>query len=373
MGMVVKKELAEGFYSSYLSYLWEITSEEVFPEEVIIPNSSWERYIDLIWNINGFQPPIKEVDPFLIPITDLVVNNVDVVIGFSGGKDSLACALKASEEGLRPTLYHVKGITRSNSYAEEQATKSIAVYKNFPMHIGKISYKGSTSRIESPVRNSLVLSYMIDYMVEHGITMAMLGTHLVERVGNENGYKVNISGNSDCLEVTQAFIEAIRGTFKQFRVLASVNNFETCCMWLFSKYPRESALASSCFMADRLKDYRRNLNINKFGIKELPKYFCLNCMKCCREYLCLYYAGLLGDMVAEDMEGVVSHCTEVLRNKLISLGENKKVVNSLSDKEVFCKFIQDYKYVEEFVEDSKSIEKYMKLYCIEPNEILLNI
>lgn len=373
--MTLNKKYAIGFYSQYMSYLWEITSGETFPDIVEIPNEAWNEYINSLWIGHNQSIPEKKINTNLIPLSNKTqkekVNN-KVVIGFSGGKDSLVVALRMQEEGFTPIMFHVKGLTRSTGYTESLASREIALKNNWEYIEEKISYNGKTNYLESPVRNHLVLSYMIDYMINNNITNAGIGLEIEDKVFNTSFEERKDNGFSDGVDFTQLFIKAIKNTFQDFTLYGAIGSKVSGTIWLFDKYKDIAMESNSCMLADRVKEYTRNKKMVKFGIHKLPKYNCLCCKKCCQDYLILYKANILGDMVADDMENATKSCYKTIRNKLKSLmGKNKKELKNVKDDDLINYIIKDYKkYIDSYKINKKSVENDLKLFIIETNKIV---
>ena len=344
--MTLNKKYAIGFYSQYMSYLWEITSGETFPDIVEIPNEAWNEYINSLWIGHNQSIPEKKINTNLIPLSNKTqkekVNN-KVVIGFSGGKDSLVVALRMQEEGFIPIMFHVKGLTRSTGYTESLASREIALKNNWEYIEEKISYNGKTNYLESPVRNHLVLSYMIDYMINNNITNAGIGLEIEDKVFNTSFEERKDNGFSDGVDFTQLFIKAIKNTFQDFTLYGAIGSKVSGTIWLFDKYKDIAMESNSCMLADRVKEYTRNKKMVKFGIHK-----------------------------SDDMENATKSCYKTIRNKLKSLmGKNKKELKNVKDDDLINYIIKDYKkYIDSYKINKKSVENDLKLFIIETNKIV---
>lgn len=370
--MTLDKSNAIGDYSLYMSYLWELTSKDIFPKSVEIPNKFWEEYIDALWIGHNQNIPYKIINPTLISNNSYVSKESNkVVVGFSGGKDSLTVALKLQEQGFVPIMYHIKGLTRSTSYTEALSAREVAIEGKWEYIEKKINYKGKTKYIESPVRNHLVLSYIIDYMIENNLNKAGMGLEIEDKVLNTTIETRIDNGFSDGIDFTQLFVKAIRETFPEFVLYDAVGSKISDTIWLFDKYRNIAMKSNSCMMTDRIKTYKRNNKMTEFGIHNLPKYNCLCCKKCCQDYIVLYKAGLLGDMTADNLEDALKSCYKTIRNKIKSLmGERKKEINNVRDDDLINYIIKDYNtYINNYKKNKSSIEKDLRLFTIEPNNI----
>jgi 7-cyano-7-deazaguanine synthase in queuosine biosynthesis len=310
-----------GGYVNYLKYLWEITSQDVFPSEVEVPNEGWIDLINTIWNGCHFAAPKININPFLIEeyITDGTVYTTDVVVGYSGGKDSLAVALTLQEYGYTPILMHIQGLTRSTSSIELKSTKEVAEKTGWPLEINKLSYKGDNPYIESPVRNFLVLAYMIEYMLEKNINKAAMGIETTDKTRYVPIEEHKNNGFSDGIDTVQLFVKAIRYTFKDFVLLDSIESKPAMTVWLYKKYKDLFDISSSCFCTDRFLLSKRQKYMKRYNLKYLPKYNCFCCRKCAQDYLILKEAGIK-DWDQADGKEAEAYAKKVIQNALESRG-----------------------------------------------------
>ena len=91
-----------------------------------------------------------------------VTKTNNVVVCFSGGKDSTALAVKLKQEGKNVFLYFLKGINKS--YSDEYIRASnIASLLNLPLFIDEVHLSGKNMFKENPVKNQVIATLAFNY------------------------------------------------------------------------------------------------------------------------------------------------------------------------------------------------------------------
>jgi predicted PP-loop superfamily ATPase len=113
----------------------------------------------------------------------------DVVVAFSGGKDSVATVLKLKSQGKTPHLFHVVGINKS--YPDEiKHAKELAAKLGLELHIERVSQIGNTSFKESPIKNQVIASMALDYAIANGIGGSVaFGDFTTDNINNSQFYE----------------------------------------------------------------------------------------------------------------------------------------------------------------------------------------
>ena len=78
-------------------------------------------------------------------------------IAFSGGKDCLATAIRAEQEGYKPTLVYVSGVNKSLP-SERRHAYAVAEAIGYPVMEVKINISGNKEYNEHPLKNILMQS-----------------------------------------------------------------------------------------------------------------------------------------------------------------------------------------------------------------------
>lgn len=268
-------------YIDYMIYLFQATSENVFPNPVDVPNSAWNEYIDILYSRCGQPIPEKHITNSLHEI-DIPESNSKILLAFSGGKDSVAHAAYLVDHGFDTTLFFVRNANRAypNEY---HVAQKIASMLDCKLAEDTLRYKGSVNRAESPVKNHLILSLMIDYMQANQITKCACGTYLEDTLQKTSTF----FGLSDAYEFYRAFEKAIQATFPNFKWICWFKSEVHALSYLVNKHPELIPEYQSCLLPDRYRKRVKAANEKKHNIILMPNR-CGSCWKCAQEYLILH-------------------------------------------------------------------------------------
>lgn len=268
-------------YIDYMLYLFKVTSEEIYPNPIEIPTEAWEDYIDILYTRSGQEIPEKVITNCL-PIIDIPVSGNKIVLAFSGGKDSVAHAAYLKDKGFDATLFYVKNANRSYPHEYDVATK-ISGMLNQKLIVEPLRYSGKVSKAESPVKNHVILSLIIHYMINNGITKCACGTYLEDTLSTISTQ----FGLSDAYEFYLAFEKAIKSTFPNFHWICWFKSDVHALAYLVNYHPELIPEYQSCLLPDRYRKRVREANERKYHIELLPNR-CGSCWKCAQEYLILH-------------------------------------------------------------------------------------
>jgi len=99
----------------------------------------------------------------------VTVRPKDLLLAFSGSKDSLAAALLAGEAGYNVTLYHVAGVNPAFTKSELEHARCLAELLQMPLAFGELKLGKSTKfYTEHPIKNHLILAMMVQYGFRSG-------------------------------------------------------------------------------------------------------------------------------------------------------------------------------------------------------------
>ena len=127
----------------------------------------FKKYIDTLSSL-GFKQKARTT--FTIPKYRYEINeeNNKLLLLFSGGKDSTAAAIRFKELGYDVILYFLQGI--NPAYMDEiDRAKAVAEKLELPLVIEYMKVSGSGDFLENPTKNQLILSFAINYGIEHNI------------------------------------------------------------------------------------------------------------------------------------------------------------------------------------------------------------
>lgn len=267
----------------------------------------------LITSVYPETPVIFNVTTLDYTVDGTNFNNKDVLVGFTGGKDSVSTVLKLKELGYNPILFYLKGINRS--YPNEHIiVNQLAIELNCPvvMPVIKLSYKkGEKSHfIENPIKNQYILSLMVDYGIEHGIKLYSMGNHTKDVYESTNVF----AGLSDALELFEHFESFIKLHFPQFKYITPLHDDHEAYT-ILSDHPNIIEKVMSCMGAYRYRNRLSKLNSEKYSITVLPNR-CYSCYKCCAEWIYYNRCSVVG---FEDNPLFYKHCIDILRKNIESV------------------------------------------------------
>lgn len=316
-------------FIDWMLYLFQVTSEEVYPTTLHVPTKEFEEYINILYTRSNQPMPELIVDG--IPLINVKDDVNHVVLAFSGGKDSVAHAAFLKDYGMNPILYHIKRINRSYPN-ETNVAHDIANMLQVPIVEDYIQYSGKVSRAESPVKNHLILSLIIEYMRQNNLTRCACGTYFDDNLARTPTY----FGLSDAYEFYLAFEKGVKSFFPNFKWLCWFNSEFQAVSYLVHKHPELIPHYQSCILPDR---YRKNIkaaNERKYHIELLPNR-CLSCWKCAQEYSILSQLGYLPP-VSKELE---QHILDQFRKDLPKVMDEKEleVFDVSNDAEVINHYI----------------------------------
>lgn len=260
--------------------LYAVLSEEqgntlVYPQF----DSSLQGIVDLFnrwtrseWQISGVvenYPSVKSI------------KNNNLILAFSGGKDSIASAIKWKNAGYNVYLYHMRHI--NPSFADEwKCAKRSAELLDMPIFFDDIKFSGHHMYMEHPMKNMIIANGALSYGIREGITTNIAFGNYTSSMLIDNPFD-RCAG--DCMDMWDSYNAVIQRVLPRFRIWANLENMgETLGLLADRTDLLNSSL--SCLCRHSLRDYRRSWVKSKFGI-DLFQNRCGSCYKCCVEYIYL--------------------------------------------------------------------------------------
>lgn len=201
-------------------------------------------------------------------------------IAFSGGKDCLATAIRAEQEGYKPTLVYVSGVNKSLP-SERRHAYAVADAIGYPIMEVKINISGSKEYNEHPLKNILILCLLIDLGAKHGATAFGLG-NIFEENSTHGSLDYDLS---DSFDMIRAFNRFCKGIIPHYRYLTYIHdNLQS----FYTVYKRDKGLVSllsTCITPDYRKPMIHRSNVRKYGSDCVLDDCCGSCYKCADLYL----------------------------------------------------------------------------------------
>ena len=275
--------------------MYENFNKETFDS---VPNVPVEMisFSDMVYNAHN-QTYTFTRNP-IIEKRELTRSNDDVVVlGFSGGLDSVFQALRLIDSGYKVVLFHLKGV---NTYENGQGTKhSIHIADKLKQRgveyveceIKKTNDKSNAYKQhwpENPIKNQLILAMMIDYCIVNGYHKISLGDDFDLSI-DDAMVGVNLT---DSRELTQEFLKCICSLVSGIEFIPiekgqdKLKRLKTIEQYgLLDDY-------YSCVLPGRFNATRHESNEQKYNVT-LSKNNCgCSCRKCAMHNLLMHYGGV---------------------------------------------------------------------------------
>lgn len=205
-------------------------------------------------------------------------------VGFSGGKDSTAAAIRILKAGGEPRLFYVKGVNKSYP-EEEDAAQRVASALRVGLVKRWVQVIGSSDYVENPVKNQLILAMMVDTF-PHVNNFAM-GNLLCD---STEEYDISC-GYSNCQEMFDAAMPVMHFSNHKAKYSHLLENDTESLRTIVDFDVSLLNDVQSCMTPIRYREKLRTDNQKKYNIR-LFKNRCGSCYKCAIEWLHLMLWGL---------------------------------------------------------------------------------
>lgn len=323
MIQITETDMIEGYFTDTMLPYFELFSANIDKyefncEKSLIP------YFDLILDTLKKDKEITSVDDKDIKF-DIPVNDKDVLVAFSGGKDSVASALWLRDNGYNPILVFITNT--SNSYPNElEVAMNFAEKENMEMIVKYIKKKGKYDFPDNPTKNNFILCQLIDIGIQRGITKYTTGCFKHDTLNDVNP----LYNMSDTYELWLLFNDWVKVHFPNYEMMFLWRGSPETTKFMYTEHFDALPLAMSCVTPYRFQKLRRTQNIEKYKVDLLPNR-CGSCRKCCLEWLVGVHLGYL-----EPNEEFRKHCFSILRGQLKDqMPQIKQPEWELSDDEIF--------------------------------------
>lgn len=297
-------------FDSIENFYYEVSGEE-YNSGGLIPHQydySFKALLDIFTKYGHFHFPEniltdKHIEPLDLPWRESARNNV--LICFSGGKDSIATAKSYIEDDCNVILFYVTHINSSLS-DEVAVAQEAANLLGAKLVLTDIRKSGNCSWVEHPMKNIIIANMALQWAIQNRYTTRIVFGNYTTSFLEDNPFD-KCAG--DCMDMWYAYNDIIRNLIPDFSIESRLTNMtETLDIVAPNRELLEVSL--SCLCRHSLRPYRHNWVLTKFGV-ELPKRRCGSCYKCCVEYVYMADHNLI-----ELNEDYYKYCMNQLRRVL---------------------------------------------------------
>lgn len=166
--------------------LYKITSCKEFTSGLLNPifDNSFKSLVELFQE-NGWNGTCQFEDKCYKPIK-VPKAGKNIIVCFSGGKDSVAVVQYYIKQGYNVYLYHLKHITPAQS-DEYLVAQQFADYWHLPLFIDTVKLSGYNDYVEHPMKNMVIANGALLYGIENGIgTKIAFGNYTTSSLEDDN-------------------------------------------------------------------------------------------------------------------------------------------------------------------------------------------
>jgi len=225
----------------------------------------------------------------------------NIIVCYSGGKDSLVTIRHYQKMGYKVYAYHIKGLNKA--YTDEwKVAEEASKHFNFELIIDEVGYSGQHVWIEHPMKNMIMANMALTYGISHNITSKIAIGSFRTSFLVDNAFDVCAG---DCIDMWQLYENIIKRFIPRFKLYIPNYNFQTSFRAI-EKEPDILTNSVSCMTPNRFRNLFRNRTQNKYNVS-LIENRCGCCWKCAVEYI--YFADR---DILDYNEAYYIHCIEVL-------------------------------------------------------------
>ena len=287
----------------------ELSDESVVPVNQLLTSpydssfkflfETFEKYGDRHFN----EPQFKDFDikPLKLPKFD----NKNIIVCYSGGKDSLTAIRHYQKLGYNVYAYHIKGLNKA--YTDEYKVAEQAAERfGFKLIVDEVGYSGQHVWIEHPMKNMIMANMALTYGITHNITTKIAVGSFRTAFLFDNAFDVCAG---DCIDMWHLYESVVQRIIPKFKIYVPNYNFQTSYKAI-EKEPDMLKYSISCMTPNRFRNLFRQRTETNYKVDLLP-YRCGCCWKCAAEYM--YFADK--DILPYNQDYYI-HCLEVLLHTL---------------------------------------------------------
>lgn len=243
----------------------------------------------------------KEVKPLSLPDFD----PKNIIVCYSGGKDSLSVVRYYQQLGYHVYAYHIRGLNKTY-YDEWKIAEEASKALGFELYIDSVQLSGNHVWVEHPMKNMIMMNMALSWGVQNGITTQVATGNFTTSFLSDNAFEVCAG---DCREFWQMYEDVINRIIPDFRVQLVNENYQTAYKLLLEE-PQNLKYTISCVTPNRFRRLFRERTMKNYPVDLLPNR-CGCCWKCAAEYVWFCDNG-----VFPFNADYYIHCIEVLLNTL---------------------------------------------------------
>jgi len=300
---ILKTDMEWGYYTRTMAQIYTGCSRYVLPKQWTGLPEAVRPMLDVVYRVHGGEYEL--LPPFAVSkvLTRTPDPDKRIVVGFSGGKDSLATLLEARDKGYDVTAFHVAGINRGapdeRTYAARMARRC-----GIPLVVRSVKLGGRLEYPENYVKNQFIVAAMVEWGSPQGIANYSLGDVSTDTLLTcQPRYNL-----TDSVELLTAMQEFFKSGYPDFQYRWFLRHVTDSYRILVQHAPNSIPFVKGCFALPWQKKVWREANERKYGVTLLPNR-CGSCWKCCAEFI------ILEDMAhLEGNDGFRQHCIDYLRH-----------------------------------------------------------
>ena len=286
----IEVPLSKQYLSKVFLDLHDCFNKECFHEEMVIPDH-FQAFVETICNSFSQKVPKLHAVPMSIPAAQLDYKKV--LLGFSGGLDSVAQLLLLLEDGYEVVPFSMFNV---NFYENGQGNKACQeICDKLGLNLVKSKFIRCMDKEnpffkhwqENPMKNQMILAAMADYCIENGIGNMSLGDDFDLDIKDAKPG----TNTTDAHQVTEAFLDGLKHYVPSLKFLPMKKGFNKLDRIKLLLRHKLQDLYYSCLQG-RFTKMRHEGNQKKFNVQVFQKNCVCSCRKCSHHNLLLHYGGV---------------------------------------------------------------------------------